>query len=31
MIPAVGFNGIADITWGAGMKMIDDKLKDGKP
>jgi len=31
MILAVGFSGIVDITWGAGMKMMNDKLKGGKP
>lgn len=30
MILAVGFSGIADIMWGGGMKMINDKSEDGK-
>jgi hypothetical protein len=31
MILAAGFSGIVAIIWGAGMKMMNDKLKDGKP
>jgi hypothetical protein len=31
MILAVGFSGIVGITWGAGIKMTNDRLEDGKP
>ena len=30
MTPAVGFNGIADIIWGAAMRMTNDRSKDGR-
>jgi len=31
MTLAVGFSGIADITWGGGIKMMNDKSEDGQP
>jgi hypothetical protein len=30
MTRVAGFNGIVDTTWGAGMKMMNDKSEDGK-